>query len=384
MKSTDLLEEALKCEKDARLVDAKKIYLQLIQHYSQDPVNYWYFANMLANNQLYVDALAVINQAYAAILPTKFDVGFKSSLLRFGWGIRDLRALEDSIRCMKIGTLAKSFPDIFHLFYSEKSDANKSIPVECMPGSNDNSLFNKNGILLGDPILTPDQCADLLALSSRHEGRAFLDIKISDFLFDTGIISKILDRSNQLSCSRTILWNAISLRKERADKDPSDQWHLDNHYHSGTFKLMIYLDEQSSKNGATLFASKDFSRLFSRDTGYLGLLFQRPQYSTYASKAVDKSMLCQSTLEPLDISVFCPKESGLGVWFYPSNVFHKGVGPSSGNRPVLSLSFVSVPNDSTLISDSITISRMILEDKIAQSKIFEDNVPVWSSLAFPT
>ena len=234
----------------------------------------------------------------------------------------------------------------------------------------DSSLMH-DGFFVQDGLLSPEESSQFVSLLEQDypcklDDNYVLSGPLLDLFDKTSLIERVLRSLYEQTGVHHLVWHCIPVFKMATTRQPSDAWHYDNHYTQWHPKLMIYLNDQAVSKGATEFCCSSISSAFTALTNYIGVLWQRPLYQSYAEKACPYLPL--DSLNDPSYTRFSPHVPGSAAWFYPSRVLHRGVAPSSGKRHVLSFSFLPVPPSSGLTIEScIEHSKAILRNAVAQA-----------------
>ena len=232
----------------------------------------------------------------------------------------------------------------------------------------------QNGYLVEENLVSPDICFQLI---SQFNDVKSMSVELNQFILDNSILKSVLERILFHTGFPHLAWNCIYIVKGPDDNTVSDAWHYDNQYNKWTPKVMVYLNSQGNKGGATDFVDARISRQFSSRTDYMGLICQRESYPNRVSGLVNDLNLDPVTLDPKHYT-FSPEHPGTCVWFCPSRVLHRGVCPQIGLRYVLTFSLTPLPADCEWsIDQCVEKSIEILEDKISNGMQNKDINPYW-------
>ena len=239
---------------------------------------------------------------------------------------------------------------------------------------NDVKRFYQDGYLVEGNLISSNICAQLISQFGEVKS---MSIELNQFIFDNSIMKSVLDRILFHTGFPHLVWNCIYTVKGPDDDTVSDTWHYDNQYNIWTPKVMVYLNSQGQKGGATDFVDARISSQISSRTDYMGLLWQRESYPNCVNGLVNDLNLDPVTLDP-EHYTFSPEHPGTCVWFCPSRVLHRGVCPQIGHRHVLTFSLTPLPASCEwTIDQCIERSMHILKDKLNNGMQNKDINPYW-------
>ena len=240
-------------------------------------------------------------------------------------------------------------------------------------------LLYKNGFLVEEDLVSPDICSGMI---KEYSGEEPISLELIRSIEDLGIMHSVLDKILSHTGFPHLIWDCNFSSKKANTANLSDTWHYDNHYNEWTPKLMIYLNSQQENSGATQFVDAELSRKISEMSGYMGLVFQRENYTDLVKSLVERLAIDPVTLDPQNYT-FSPMQAGSGVWFCPSRTLHRGVSPKKGVRHVLTFSLTPLPDDCEWsVTQCAKRSVEIMKDKIRNGMQLTDMNPYWSNKEF--
>ena len=191
------------------------------------------------------------------------------------------------------------------------------------------------------PCLAPGTVAQALALSLDGAGRSRIPALGDDelrHLLDL-VLSPTLDAAIKgvFKTEYAVIFAGGDTSRPGAEADPatkaSYRWHCD----AGPkkhLKVLVYLDEADSHDGATAVADRLTTDRF-KEAGYV--------FGPVPDRVGDLAVLAQ-TLGLCDVvSDRLSPPAGHGIVFEPVNVLHRGVAPTFGQRRILTLGLVPFP-----------------------------------------
>ena len=191
------------------------------------------------------------------------------------------------------------------------------------------------------PCLAPGTVAHALALALDGAGRSRIPALDDDelrHLLDL-VLSPTLDAviKGAFKTDYAVIFAGSDTSRPGAEADPaanaSYRWHCD----AGPkmhLKVLVYLDEADSHDGATTVADRLTTDRF-KEAGYV--------FGPVPDRVGDLNGLAQTLgLGDVVIERLAPP-AGHGILFEPVNVLHRGVAPTFGQRRILTLGFVPFP-----------------------------------------
>ena len=171
------------------------------------------------------------------------------------------------------------------------------------------------------------------AITNKEERLFFLDNLIS-----CNAISSVINSANKFTNYNNFIWNLHFMpvpQSSSSHLSHAEYWHYDNHYSRYCTKVIVYLNQKPTTQGATDVADFSRSYKFSIASEYIGSLSQTKTIESYKSKAFHEYQDLMDTYYR-----FTSVKSGTGLVLHPSQCLHRRVAPTTGIRHAISFSLI--------------------------------------------